>query len=49
MDNLALCHAPCNRILNDLPLAEKIRMRDEQREKRWMRAVRRRIAALLKA
>ena len=47
MDNLVLCHPPCNRLLGDMPLVDKIRLREERREARWKSAMRRRIAQML--
>lgn len=44
MENLVLCHPPCNRNLGDRALVEKIEMRDSQREAAWKAAMRKRIA-----
>lgn len=47
LENLVLCHPPCNRQLGDRPLAEKIRMREERREEAWKDAMRKRVAKIL--
>ena len=47
LDNLVLCHPPCNRELNDLPLPEKIKMREQRREEAWKAAMRKRIGEFL--
>ena len=47
LDNLALCHPPCNRKLGDLPLVDKIRMRDKLREEAWRATIRKQIGKLL--
>lgn len=47
MENLVLCHPPCNRKLKDLPLVEKIKLRDEIRERKWLAELRRRLLAQL--
>lgn len=36
IENLALCHPPCNRKLRDLSLAEKVTLREEARRAQWM-------------
>jgi 5-methylcytosine-specific restriction endonuclease McrA len=36
LENLALCHPGCNRILKDRPLADKIRLRERRRRKLWI-------------
>jgi 5-methylcytosine-specific restriction endonuclease McrA len=46
-DNLVLCHPPCNRELGDLPLVEKIKMREKRKEEAWKAAMRKRIGNLL--
>jgi len=46
-DNLVLCHPPCNRELGDLPLVEKIKMREERLKQAWKGAMRKRIGELL--
>jgi len=35
LDNLVLCHPPCNRILANRPLKDKIRLRERRRRARW--------------
>ena len=45
--NLVLCHPPCNRKLGDLPVAEKVRMRDQFREEAWKAAMRKQLGKLL--
>ena len=47
IDNLVLCHQPCNLELKDLPLVDKIKMRDERREEAWKTAMRKQIGKLL--
>ena len=47
LDNLVLCHTPCNQELDDLPLVEKIKIRDARREEGWKVAMRKRIGKLL--
>jgi hypothetical protein len=47
LDNLVLCHPPCNRELGDLPLFEKVKMREKRKEEIWMAAMRKRIGKLL--
>jgi 5-methylcytosine-specific restriction endonuclease McrA len=47
MENLVLCHPPCNGRLDNLPLVEKIKLRDqlrdEARRKKWLTDLRKRI------
>ena len=47
LDNLVLCHVRCNQELKDLPLVEKIKMREERREEAWKSAMRKQIGKLL--
>jgi CRISPR/Cas system Type II protein with McrA/HNH and RuvC-like nuclease domain len=47
LDNLVLCHPPCNRELGNLPLSEKVKMRDERKAKAWKAAMRKQIGKLL--
>ena len=47
IDNLVLCHPPCNRKLGDIPLVEKVKMREALREEAWKAAMRKRIGKLL--
>lgn len=35
MENLVLCHPPCNRVLRDRPLKDKIMLRERRRRKLW--------------
>ena len=49
LDNLVLCHTRCNRELKDLPLVEKIRMREKMREEVWTAALRKQIIKVLTA
>ena len=42
-----LCHQPCNLELKDLPLVDKIKMRDERREEAWKSVMRKQIGKLL--
>ena len=51
LENLVLCHPPCNRQLKDLPLVDKIKLRDKLRDdalqRKWLAALRKRIIAQL--
>ena len=47
IDNLVLCHPACNGELGDLPLVEKIAMRETRREDAWKAAMRKQIGKLL--
>src|ERR1044072_455162 len=47
IENLVLCHPPCNRKLRDLPLVEKGRMREELWRERWKAEISKRIATML--
>lgn len=47
MDNLVLTHPPCNKRLADLPLVEKVRMREGRQRELWTADMRKRVAALL--
>lgn len=47
MDNLVLTHPPCNKLLGDLPLVDKIGMREGRLQERWVADMRKRVAALL--
>jgi hypothetical protein len=47
MDKLVLCHPPCNRLLKDLLLVEKIKMREKRCHERWKAEMRKRIAEKL--
>lgn len=38
LENLVLCHPPCNRILKDRPLKDKIKLRERRRRKIWATA-----------
>jgi 5-methylcytosine-specific restriction endonuclease McrA len=40
LENLVLCHPPCNRILGDRPLKDKIRLYERRRRKIWIAALR---------
>ena len=35
LENLALCHPPCNRSLANRPVVRKVKMRERQRRKVW--------------
>lgn len=35
LENLVLCHPPCNKRLRNLTLTEKVQLRDEVRRRRW--------------
>jgi 5-methylcytosine-specific restriction endonuclease McrA len=47
IENLVLCHPPCNKKLDNLPLAEKIRMREAVQRERWEADIIKRIARAL--
>ena len=47
LENLALCHPPCNRTLASLPLAKKIEMREKRRRKAWLSSIRGQIKKVL--
>jgi 5-methylcytosine-specific restriction endonuclease McrA len=47
LENLVLCHTPCNQKLKDLPLVDKIKMREQVREEAWKAAMRKQIGKLL--
>ena len=49
LDNLVLCHPPCNRELKDLPWVQKVRTREKRREEAWRAALRKQIAKMLMA
>ena len=49
LDNLVLCHTICIRELKDLPLVEKIRMREQRREVAWKSAMRKKLAKSLES
>lgn len=40
LENLVLCHPPCNRQLGDRPLSDKIRLRERRRRKLWLASLR---------
>jgi 5-methylcytosine-specific restriction endonuclease McrA len=40
IENLVLCHPPCNRSLANRPLFKKIEMREKRRRKIWMASIR---------
>jgi len=39
LENLVLCHPPCNRILKDRALKEKIKLRERRQRKLWKAAL----------
>lgn len=47
LDNLVLCHPPCNRRLGDLALVEKITLREKRREEAWKASMRKQLGKLL--
>ena len=47
LENLVLCHRRCNQELNNLPVAEKVKLRDKRREETWKSAMRKQIGKLL--
>jgi 5-methylcytosine-specific restriction endonuclease McrA len=40
LDNLVLCHPPCNRILANRPLKDKIRLKLRRLRKAWIASLR---------
>lgn len=40
MENAVLCHPPCNRILKDRPLMDKIKLRERRQRKLWIASLR---------
>lgn len=38
--NMVLCHPPCNRVLGERPLKDKIRLRERRQRKLWLAQVR---------
>ena len=47
IENLALCHPPCNRTLGNRPLVKKIEMREKRRRKAWLASIRGQIKKVL--
>lgn len=47
MENLVLCHRSCNQLLDNLPLVEKIKLRDAAQKRKWLTAMRKKIVPLL--
>ena len=47
LENLVLCHPPCNRKLNNLPLSEKIKLRETRVREQWLGTMRKRIGEML--
>jgi 5-methylcytosine-specific restriction endonuclease McrA len=47
LENLVLCHPPCNRRLANRPLKRKIEMREKQRRKAWLASMRGQIMKVL--
>ena len=39
LENLVLCHPPCNRVLGDRPLKDKIKLRERRQRKAWIAAL----------
>lgn len=46
LENLVLCHPPCNRTLKDRPLKDKIKLRERRQRKMWIAAAARNQADL---
>lgn len=40
MENLVLCHPPCNRQLANKPVVAKVAMREKRTRKAWMASIR---------
>lgn len=49
LENLVLCHPPCNRKLAALPLVEKVEMREQLRRKAWRAAIQSQVMKVLRA
>ena len=47
VENLVLCHPPCNRRLANRAMVKKVEMREKQRRKAWMASVRGQIIKVL--
>ena len=47
LENLVLCHPPCNRRLGNRPVFKKVEMREKQRRKAWMASIRGQIMRVL--
>jgi len=47
IENLALCHPPCNRKLANRPIVKKVEMREKQRRKAWKSSIRGQILKVL--
>ena len=47
LENLVLCHPPCNRSLANRPLIKKIDMREKRRRKAWLGTIRGQIKKVL--
>ena len=47
IENLVLCHPPCNRTLGNRPLVKKIEMREKRRRKAWLASIRGQIREVL--
>ncbi|MEQ7873856.1 HNH endonuclease [Sphingomonas sp. ASV193] len=39
LENLALCHPPCNRLLANRPVVDKVRLREKRRREAWRAAI----------
>jgi 5-methylcytosine-specific restriction endonuclease McrA len=49
LENLALCHPPCNRSLANRSLVKKVEMREKRRRKAWLASIRGQIKKVLGA
>lgn len=47
LENLALCHPPCNRRLANRSVVKKVEMREKQRRKAWLSAIRGQVLKVL--
>jgi 5-methylcytosine-specific restriction endonuclease McrA len=47
IENLVLCHGQCNRVLRDRSVAEKVKLRDKRRRKKWKTSIRTQILKVL--
>lgn len=49
LENLVLCHPPCNRRLAARPLVEKVEVREQMRRKAWLAAIQSQVMKVLRA
>lgn len=49
LENLVLCHPPCNRQLAARPLVEKVEVRERMRRKAWLATLQSQLMKVLRA